>query len=247
MLPQTIASVDAASLKHAAEIFNAHPDLTVFAREDRSYATAQEQFHKCRVIRAPDTVFHLANLPSLPRAPESTTSILELCRRDWEADIDFSPGVFGIPDLVASDWVSFTRTMDLPIYVPGLQRLIRAVWLQGLATPGEWLVRQKWQFLHPNTVTLQALYKPSVGRRSWSMMHRGVCQLQRHRLVITNRLHGHVLSLLLGIPHVLIPGPYGKMEAFIRTWTQHVPFCRFAGEPAHVGPAAEDLLALFPR
>jgi len=77
-------------------------------------------------------------------------------------------------------------------------------------------------------------------------MHSGVYQLQQHRLVITNRLHGHLLCLLLGIPHVLLPSPYQKMRSFYSTWTHQIPWCRFVKEAGQVKVAVKELLASFP-
>ncbi|XP_012943188.1 uncharacterized protein LOC101863844 [Aplysia californica] len=49
----------------------------------------------------------------------------------------------------------------------------------------------------------------------------GLQYLQRGRVVITDRLHGHILSTLLDIPHVLIDNPpYFKLSSFHRSWTQ---------------------------
>ncbi|PVD31816.1 hypothetical protein C0Q70_07234 [Pomacea canaliculata] len=42
---------------------------------------------------------------------------------------------------------------------------------------------------------------------SFLMAFNGLSFLQRGRVVITDRLHGHILSVLLGIPHVLIDNP----------------------------------------
>ncbi|CAG5126918.1 unnamed protein product, partial [Candidula unifasciata] len=45
--------------------------------------------------------------------------------------------------------------------------------------------------------------------------------LQRGRIVVTDRLHGHILSTLLNIPHVIIDNPpYLKLSSFHKTWTQ---------------------------
>ncbi|PVD31818.1 hypothetical protein C0Q70_07236 [Pomacea canaliculata] len=55
---------------------------------------------------------------------------------------------------------------------------------------------------------------------SFLMTFNGLSFLQRGRVVITDRLHGHILSVLLGIPHVLIDNPpYFKLSSFRRTWT----------------------------
>lgn len=77
---------------------------------------------------------------------------------------------------------------------------------------------------------------------SWSLMHSGIFQLQQHRLVITNRLHGHILCLILGIPHILIPGTYNKMESFYQTWTHRIPFCQYIKEAEQIKGAVEELL-----
>ncbi|XP_041351892.1 uncharacterized protein LOC121370608 [Gigantopelta aegis] len=48
----------------------------------------------------------------------------------------------------------------------------------------------------------------------------GLVFLQRGRVVITDRLHGHILSTLLNIPHVLIDNQYKKLSSFHNTWTR---------------------------
>ncbi|PVD31822.1 hypothetical protein C0Q70_07240 [Pomacea canaliculata] len=55
---------------------------------------------------------------------------------------------------------------------------------------------------------------------SFLIAFNGLSFLQRGRVVITDRLHGHILSVLLGIPHVLIDNPpYFKLSSFRRSWT----------------------------
>jgi pyruvyl transferase EpsO len=48
---------------------------------------------------------------------------------------------------------------------------------------------------------------------------RGVRLLSTGQRVITDRLHAHILCLLLGIPHTVIDNSYGKLSSFIETWT----------------------------
>ncbi|KAH9493134.1 pyruvyl transferase Pvg1 [Bulinus truncatus] len=49
----------------------------------------------------------------------------------------------------------------------------------------------------------------------------GLNFLQRGRVVVTDRLHGHILSTLLNIPHVLIDNPpYLKLSSFDKSWTE---------------------------
>ncbi|PVD31827.1 hypothetical protein C0Q70_07245 [Pomacea canaliculata] len=49
---------------------------------------------------------------------------------------------------------------------------------------------------------------------------KNLTKARRGLVVITDRLHGHILSVLLGIPHVLIDNPpYFKLSSFRRSWT----------------------------
>ena len=57
---------------------------------------------------------------------------------------------------------------------------------------------------------------------------RGSGILSRGKVIITDRLHGHVLSLLLGIPNILLDNNYGKIRSFYETWTQEFPLVQWA-------------------
>ena len=47
----------------------------------------------------------------------------------------------------------------------------------------------------------------------------GMVFLQRGRVVITDRLHGHILSTLCGIPHVVIDPTNHKITSYMKSWT----------------------------
>lgn len=48
---------------------------------------------------------------------------------------------------------------------------------------------------------------------------RGFAMLSRGRAVATDRLHGHIMSVLLGIPHFVSDNSTGKLTAFGEAWT----------------------------
>ncbi|WP_051010008.1 polysaccharide pyruvyl transferase family protein [Novosphingobium sp. PP1Y] len=50
-------------------------------------------------------------------------------------------------------------------------------------------------------------------------VQRGLAMLSRGRVVVTDRLHAHILSVLLDIPHVALDNNYGKVSGFARQWT----------------------------
>ena len=47
----------------------------------------------------------------------------------------------------------------------------------------------------------------------------GMLFLQRGRVVVTDRLHGHILSVLCGIPHVIIDPVNHKITSYMKSWT----------------------------
>jgi pyruvyl transferase EpsO len=54
-------------------------------------------------------------------------------------------------------------------------------------------------------------------------LERGLELLSGGRNVITDRLHGHILCLLLGRPHSLVDNSYGKLSSFVSCWTAGAP------------------------
>lgn len=48
---------------------------------------------------------------------------------------------------------------------------------------------------------------------------RGLAMLSQGEVVVTDRLHAHILSVLLDIPHVLLDNSYGKVRGFADQWT----------------------------
>lgn len=57
------------------------------------------------------------------------------------------------------------------------------------------------------------------GALAWNRYRRGVEILSQGRVVVTDRLHAHIISLLLDIPHVVLDNSYGKLGRFIDAWT----------------------------
>ena len=47
---------------------------------------------------------------------------------------------------------------------------------------------------------------------------RGLRLLAQGRVVVTDRLHGHILADLLRIPHVVLDNDYGKIAAYLDAW-----------------------------
>jgi len=75
---------------------------------------------------------------------------------------------------------------------------------------------------------LSRTYAPLARER----VERGHRMLGSGKVVITNRLHAHILCLMLGVPHVVLDNSYGKVRGFYETWTHVSPLVEWgANEP----------------
>jgi exopolysaccharide biosynthesis predicted pyruvyltransferase EpsI len=227
IFPQTVFFQDPAAARRAAGVFHSHPDLTIFARDRRSFAVASEVFPRCKVALAPDMAFALEGCFDAPsqRPPRA----LYLARKDKETS--------GVSRALPSgferqDWISLDRRWRWdghPVPFPRRQVRIFRQWLQR-------------DFLSPRLSRQRELWLEGPGARLWSqermnhhwhrlslaLIHDGMRQLQDFGFVVSDRLHAHIFCLLLGIPHVLLPNLYFKNQAFHETWTHASPLCRFS-------------------
>jgi exopolysaccharide biosynthesis predicted pyruvyltransferase EpsI len=193
-LPQSIAFAQADSVARARRAFERHRGFTLLVRDEQSRAFAEDQLGTCAIL-APDGAFALGQLR--PRSAPSR-DVLVLARTDHEAHADrrLPPGV------ATEDWTT-------PRVGPrgrGLERIARELGCR----PGR------------SKTTSAALARAAM--LTWAgvsaeHVRRGIDLLSSARVVVTDRLHAHVLSLLLGIPHVVTDNVSGKIRSFYETWT----------------------------
>lgn len=127
--------------------------------------------------------------------------VLALLRTDHEQVAATSPVPEGV---IATDWLTENRAQRLK-----MRALARLGALRGGSAQEKRLRRY------------QTLAKCRV--------RRGLATLSQGRLVVTDRLHAHILSLLLDIPHIALDNSYGKVSAFARQWTGSYEGFRQAG------------------
>lgn len=115
---------------------------------------------------------------------------------------------------------------------------------------GDWLTEDKLQ-LRISTATSKLMdfgQSPNAARAlkydrlAHARLKRGMALLSSGRVVVTDRLHGHILSTLLMIPHVTLDNSYGKLQNFVQAWTSDVPFMRTAETLQEAQVLAEELL-----
>lgn len=221
-LPQSIHFDSPVVLKETQDAIAAHPDFTILARDRRSEAFAREHFD-CRVELCPDMAF--AMNPIHRRA--ATEDVFCLLRRDKE--------------VVAEPYeiVRTLKTMGLTIKVDD--------WLDNPRTPA---------FLHDRFFRGMATHAPGLrnllanqalaARRNYarSRLERGIDYLSQGRIVVTDRLHAHVISTLLGIPNLVFNSYDAKATALYQTWTHVDPNCQVLESTAELPDAIRNLLKI---
>lgn len=192
-LPQSIHFESNRNLRRAADLIAAHGNFLLLVRDQRSFDLASRAF-QCEVRLCPDMAFALG---PLARSATPRHDVVMLLRTDKERSA--TPATTPQPGVAVVDWLS--EPTDL---YETLRR--RSVVSTALSRPHRLLDRN----LHR-----ARLYKSLARHR----LARGVALLSSGRRVITDRLHGHILSLLVGIPHVALDNSYGKVGGFIESWT----------------------------
>ena len=205
-LPQTIHFRDRANLARARLVFDAHPDLTLLVRDRASLDLARNEF-RARSLLCPDMAFAIGPV-AMPRSP--TGDVVWLKRTDLESAGAKLEGreTAGVE---ICDWLCYEATAPMRL--------------------ADWLDSQIAR--HPRLLGPLGRARPPVyGRVAADRVRAGQGLLSRGRVVVTDRLHGHILSLLMGIPHVLLDNSYGKLWHFYETWTRGCPLVHWAESPS---------------
>jgi exopolysaccharide biosynthesis predicted pyruvyltransferase EpsI len=209
-LPQSVHFDRKENAVRMKRLVEAHGSFTLLVREQQSLVYARSAFD-VPVLPCPDAAFAV-QLDSAPAPPDC--DVVWITRTDKEER--FTP-----PEpregLVVADW----GTED---------------------AAGADILRQNRELLgrmvdEPKGATdwrdFAATFEPLARAR----VECAVSTLSRGRAIVTERLHGHILALLLGLPHIVLDNSYGKTRSVYETWTSASGIARLAG-------SAEEALAL---
>lgn len=218
-LPQSIWFRDPANRDRLRRLCEAHADFTLLVREAQSLAIAQTHFAVPARL-CPDMAFALG---SRPRCTGAEVDVLWLARTDPEAAGHVTPT--GAPDVAVLDWLGpVAGEPTWPLRDRIAHALNRRLHLAADRQPthGTWRGR-----------AVATTFAPLA--RRW--VERGCQILSRGRVVVTDRLHGHILAVLQDIPHVVLDNNYGKLRSLYETWTHE-------SRMAHWAESADAALAL---
>lgn len=193
VLPQTIFFRSEAALRRCATTFQHHEDLWLLVRDRSSYELAESRL-ATNVSLLPDMAHYLWPLTGEP-VPQAPAGTLYLLRRDLERRV--------LPSDVAAHSAEFTDWQQV-LPVTGVARL-------GLIVAGLKLA--------PTARTVDSIYA-RWRRHVERVLRRCARTLAGYEHIVSNRLHGHLLALLVGRPSDVIDNSYGKLSAYVRCWTQ---------------------------
>lgn len=205
-LPQSIHFARRDTLEATQRAIAAHGNVTLLLRDRHSYEFAVQHFD-CPCYLTPDSAFALGKMS---RAA-GNWPVLWLMREDRESRISAS---MAFPnEVVSRDWLTETLPRRLR-----LQRaMIRRASMYGRHT---------------------GLYRAYLLRYADALaaerVRRGTSLLAGSSVVVSDRLHAHILCMLLERPSVVLDNSYGKVQRFVYTWqTNRSPLVRVAQSVDH--------------
>lgn len=202
VLPQTVWYSDRDTMRADAEAFARHPNLTICARDARSYELLKENFDN-EALLVPDMAFCIDMERYAADVCDDPQGQLYLRREDRELDTasENIPAGADVRDWPSS--VRFSRT--------GLTfRLLRGAAIAfGMSRrPGAAYDR-----------ACAATDNFALTRFLPHAISAGVEFVSSYDHITTTRLHGAILSMLVGRPFTLVDNNYGKLSTFFDTWS----------------------------
>jgi exopolysaccharide biosynthesis predicted pyruvyltransferase EpsI len=217
-LPQTVYYSNARSaLGSTNGPLGRHRDFTILCRDTRSVEQIGKFLPRAKATLATDMAFALGPQSGVPPAAD----ILWLARTDHEGTVEPPESSSGV---LVTDWslAGRERLWDAVAWLPLTSRFIKP-----LARTHALVGRAVQPLLDP-------LARLNVG-----------CALEllsSGRVVVTDRLHAHILGLLLGRPQVLLDNSYGKLSAFRESWTYDAIDVQTASNPEEALSKARELV-----
>lgn len=198
-LPQSIHWGSDAAREQLRRAVGEHPDFHLLVRDERSLAVAQRDLD-CPVTLVPDAAFALGPL----RRRKASVPLAVQRRIDPEADAS-GEGL----EVPTFDWLTARRTEPRAIALRVLRLQLRGTRL----LPG-----RAGESMRLASADVLAKLNLAHAERLLSAGER----------LVTDRLHGHVLATLLGVPHIVVNDRFGKVEALWSTWTSQLGIGEFA-------------------
>lgn len=214
-LPQSIHFESSAKLDECKKMLSPHPDFHLLVRDSQSLELAKK-IHAGNSQLCPDMALCIG---AFQRTKRAEVPILALLRSDSETAIDSEREP--VDDIEYTDWLNEPNSL--------LKRMVRMV--------------DTGQSRYPKGLQIMYRHKrPLYSALARQRFRRGCDILSRGRVVVTDRLHAHILCTLMGIPHVVLDNHYGKIARFRQVWSTGDDLCTSATTLSDAFATAKALL-----
>ncbi|MNV39793.1 putative pyruvyl transferase EpsO [compost metagenome] len=189
ILPQTIHFSSESNLEKCIGIFSQHKDLHICVRDENSYFLAQRMSKNVYLL--PDMAHQLwpVERSSIPQKQS-----LGIIREDIESKNQPPLDV----DL-KTDWPELIGNRERAFRL--IQRIMGTMHQAGAD-----------RYLVNLEMDLWIKYARKLSREAINLF-------SDYENIITDRLHGHILSCLMNIPHTVHDNSYGKNSGYLQAWT----------------------------
>lgn len=199
-LPQSIHFQDDQNLEKSRNTLNSHPDFHFIVRDRESLGLAGRIYDGPAYL-CPDMALCMG---PVPRIVKSRHRVVCLMRTDKEKAASSSMASSAHDSLYVTDW------LDEPYSVFQWANA-KLDFLQGKFP--------RW------TASMDGMKTFLFQRLATERFKRGCDILSSGEVVITDRLHGHIMCCLLGIPHVVMDNIYRKIGNFRDLWKTGDDLC----------------------
>ena len=215
IFPQSVYYSKIENLNEDVKVFNKHPDLIICARDIVSFDFLKLHFKNNKILLVPDMAFYL-NLDRIGCSQglcrkDGTRKVLLLFRDDLESSF------------------SLREAKDLIYKAQPNSKLFVADW-PTLKSP-----RAKFQIFNNKFLIRFLRQDKSNGwnlmesidekRFNFDLSRKGIDFINSYDVVVTTRLHGLILGILLNKHVVGLDNAYGKLSSFYNTWLCNFDRC----------------------
>jgi exopolysaccharide biosynthesis predicted pyruvyltransferase EpsI/glycosyltransferase involved in cell wall biosynthesis len=200
-MPQTVHFVDRERMEQSARRMTLHPDLHVIARDHDSLVTLRSQMGLANTYLHIDSAFALQPI---------VTALVNALAAAPERDVVYL----------------LRRDAEAARTVPSDEGSLRVDW--GRADD---LTQFAAHAPDSKSIDLaRDIIDGEFDLRSWRQLCAAIRLFSKGRRIVTDRLHGHILAIMMKKGHELHDNSYGKNSAFFRTWTRASPLVTIVGK-----------------
>lgn len=214
--PQTLNYHDPSQSGEISAALSGRPSVTMAWRDRPSLAAAERLLPGPTHVLSPDAA---CGFPGWVRSREARDDFVSVRRTDAEASPDEAVRSFG-------------RTVDWDI---GLVRKVEWKGLSALHALLDGVGRVA-------SAPARALRTSMYAELTRVNLDAALDTLSSGRVVVTDRLHGHILCALMRVPHIALPDRYGKVQHYYETWSQDDPLSVFLHHASRLEAEASRLL-----